>query len=70
MTNSMAIGITNPAGNLGGHQDHGKEWKQGRGMCVLVHPVRRWSQEVDYLLVVESDECGDSANQDERNIVP
>jgi len=35
-----------------------------------MHPVRGWSQEVDYLLVVESDERGDRTNQDERNIVP
>ena len=35
-----------------------------------MHPVRRWSQEVDYLLVVESNERSDSANQDKRNIIP
>jgi len=39
-------------------------------MCILMHPVRRRSQEVDYLLVVESDKGGDGTNQDERNIVP
>lgn len=35
-----------------------------------MHPVRRWSQEVDYLLVVKSDERGDSTDQGEHNIVP
>lgn len=35
-----------------------------------MHPVGRWSQEVYYLLVVESDERGDSTNQDECNIIP
>lgn len=39
-------------------------------MRILMHPVRRRSQEVDYLLVVEGDERGDSTNQDERNVVP
>lgn len=35
-----------------------------------MHPVGCWSQKVDYLLMVESDERGDDANEDERNIVP
>ena len=47
-----------------------KKRERQRITCVLMHPIRYRSQEVDYRLVVESDESGDSANQDERNIVP
>jgi len=39
-------------------------------MRILMHPVCRRFQEVDYLLVVERNERGDSTDQDERNIVP
>lgn len=35
-----------------------------------MHPIRCRPQEVDYLLMVKSDECSDCTNQDERNIIP
>lgn len=41
-----------------------------RVKCILMHPVRCWSQIVDYFLVVESDERGDKTNQEKDNIVP
>lgn len=69
MMNSTAIGITKPAGKLGSVQGHGKDEPSGTA-CVLVHPVGCRPQEVHYLLVVESDERGDSANHDERNVIP
>lgn len=69
MINSTAIGITKPAGKLGDLQDDRKK-NHRRGTRILMHPVCRWSQEVDYLLVVESNERGDSANQEKRNIIP
>lgn len=69
MMNSMAIGIAKPAGKLEGYQDDGTR-KGRRKICVLVHPICRRSQEVDYLLMVESDKRGDGANQGEHDIIP
>jgi hypothetical protein len=67
MTNSMAMGITKPAGNLQDHQDR-KTNQQVK--CIPMHPIRRRSQKVDYLLVVESDERGNNTNTDESDIAP
>ena len=35
-----------------------------------MHPVRRRFQEVNYLLVVESDEGSNSTDEDSHNVVP
>lgn len=70
MMNSTAMGITKPAGNLEGHQNRGTKGSASEQICILMHPVRRRSQEFDYLLVVKGDERGDGTNQDDHDIVP